>query len=69
MTELRTLLSDLQKLESILSEKIANKNEIMERLQWIFNDDEDLARTVYDYVMLGHKSYYNQLRTKFRAIL
>ena len=64
----RIAITNLQNLEPVLNEKISIKKEIMSRLIWIFNDDEKLAQTVYDYVLLGHKSYYSQLRDHFKGL-
>lgn len=60
----RAFIKDLDAMVNIFDEKIATKEAILSRLTYILGDDEALAQTVYDYVILGHLSYYNQLRTR-----
>jgi len=48
-------------MADVFDEKVAKRSEIMDRLTYILDDDSDLSRTVYDYVVRGHLAYHNQL--------
>lgn len=64
--KLKTLIHSLADVMDLHDKRVAKKKEVMGRLIWIFNEDTELAKTVYNYVWMGHLSYYNQLRTRFK---
>ena len=65
--KIRDFSRDLIKMAMFYDEKMAAKSEMLDRLSFIFHGDDDLARTVYDYVARGHKAYCNQLRERFKS--
>jgi len=64
---LRGLATDFERLINAYEEKISIKETIIARLEYAFND-RDLAKTVYDFAVLGHLSYANQLRARFTPV-
>jgi hypothetical protein len=63
---LRGLAADFERLIQVYEEKVSAREMIIARLEYAFND-RDLAKTVYDFAVLGHLSYANQLRARFTA--
>jgi hypothetical protein len=61
---LRGLAADFERLIQVYEERVAEKEIVLDRLEFVFGD-RDLARTIYNFTMLGHLSYANQLRTRF----
>ena len=55
---------DMDEVLYIFEQRIASEAEMMNRLTWVFGDDAGLARTVYNYVVLGHLSHHNYLRKR-----
>ena len=61
---LRGLAADFERLINAYEEKVSATETIIARLEYAFNDRE-LAKTVYDFAVLGHLSHANQLRARF----
>lgn len=64
---LRETVKLLKRMAVVFNERASSKEVMMNRLSYIFGDDDDLAKTIYDYVIRGHLSHCNYLRDRFRA--
>ena len=63
---LRGLAADFERLIRVYEEKVSARETVIARLEYAFNDRE-LAKTVYDFAVLGHLSHASQLRARFTA--
>ena len=64
--KLKEFMPYLKKIADEHDSREKRKQEIIDRLSFVFHGDEDLAKTVYDYAAKGHLSYCNQLRERFK---
>lgn len=66
--KLRAFTKELDHIARAFDERISTKEAMINRLTYILGDDLHLAKTVYDYVVLGHLSYHGQLRSRLTCL-
>lgn len=61
---LQEFVKDLNNIADEFDKRVATEDAMLSRLTFILGDDAGLAKTVYDYVVLGHLSHHSYLRSR-----